>query len=141
MSAAERVPLLEADPLDEFVERVARRVVELLDERDSAAATAGASRMVDAAALARALSVSRATVYEHALELGAVQLGGGDRPRLRFDVDEARERWTRRVQGESSEPTEAPAVPAVRPARRRAAARMRDHLLPIGPMDESTDGL
>jgi hypothetical protein len=41
-------------------------------------------RFVDATALARALSVEREWVYEHASELGAIRLGG-PRGRLRFD--------------------------------------------------------
>jgi hypothetical protein len=48
--------------------------------------------MVDAAALAERLGVSRDFVYEHKLELGGVALGTGPRPRLRFDPDAAIER-------------------------------------------------
>jgi hypothetical protein len=65
--------------VDDLVERVALRVVELLDECD------GRAGLVDAAALARLLGVSRATDYDRASELGAIQLGDGERPRLRFD--------------------------------------------------------
>lgn len=32
-------------------------------------------------------------VYQHADELGAIRLGGGRRPRLRFDPRVVRERW------------------------------------------------
>lgn len=45
--------------------------------------------LVDAAAVAVTLGVSRAFVYEHAEALGAVRLGG-KRGRLRFDLDRAR---------------------------------------------------
>ena len=48
--------------------------------------------LVDAAALARHLGVARSFVYDHADRLGAIRLGDGPRPRLRFDVDEARRR-------------------------------------------------
>ncbi|HWH92906.1 MAG TPA: hypothetical protein VNT03_03515 [Baekduia sp.] len=41
--------------------------------------------LVDAAAVAAMLGVTRGWVYEHATELGAVRLGAGTRPRLRFD--------------------------------------------------------
>lgn len=61
---------------------VTERVVELLDERD-------ANELVDAAELARMLSVDREWVYEHADRLGAVRLGDGPRPRLRFEVGRA----------------------------------------------------
>lgn len=53
--------------------------------------------LVDAAALARMLSVSRATVYQYANELGAIQVGGGQRPRLRFDAEAAVEAWASRT--------------------------------------------
>jgi hypothetical protein len=42
-------------------------------------------QLVDAAAVAAMLGVTRGWVYEHATELGAVRLGSGTRPRLRFD--------------------------------------------------------
>lgn len=48
-------------------------------------------RLVDAQALADALGVRRETVYAHADELGAIRLGGGSKPRLRFDLEAARE--------------------------------------------------
>jgi hypothetical protein len=51
--------------------------------------------LVDAAALARALGVSRQYVYLHAAELGARRVGKGSRPRLRFDVDAARDAMDR----------------------------------------------
>jgi hypothetical protein len=42
-------------------------------------------QLVDAASVARMLGVSRDWVYEHATDLGAIRLGTGRRPRLRFD--------------------------------------------------------
>jgi hypothetical protein len=85
--SATRVPLLEAPSLDELVERVARRVVELLDDRDKASRYP--SGLVDAATLAPLLGLTRDWVYEHATELGAREIGEGSRPRLRFDVAES----------------------------------------------------
>jgi hypothetical protein len=61
---------------------VTEHILELLDERQ----TAG---LVDAAGLAGALGVDRAWVYEHADQLGAIRLGTGPKPRLRFDVGRA----------------------------------------------------
>jgi hypothetical protein len=43
------------------------------------------AQLIDATAVARMLGVTRGWVYEHATELGAVRLGAGTRPRLRFD--------------------------------------------------------
>ena len=84
MSAeSDRTVLLTA----EFANLVAARVVELLDER------ARSSGLVDAAGLARVLAVSRAFVYEHADELGAIRLGDGAKARLRFDGRRRGLRW------------------------------------------------
>jgi hypothetical protein len=120
------VPLLEVDRSDELVERIARRVVELLDERAGVQNVA----LVDAATLGRLLGVSRAMVYEHREELGAVMIGGGARPRLRFDVQTARQAWTARVEGERSQAAD-PDPPKRNPRRRRAAAQSDARLLPV----------
>jgi hypothetical protein len=58
------------------IEAIAQRVVELLGEDLS---------LLDAAAVARRLNRSRGWVYEHAVELGAIRLGDGERPRLGFE--------------------------------------------------------
>lgn len=50
-----------------------------------------APRLVDAQTLASALGVRRETVYTHADKLGAIRLGDGSKPRLRFDLETARE--------------------------------------------------
>jgi hypothetical protein len=46
--------------------------------------------LVDATTLAAELGVSRQFVYEHRAKLGALKLGDGPRPRLRFDPIAAR---------------------------------------------------
>jgi hypothetical protein len=73
-------PRIKLDP--EVVDAIARRVVELLEKR-------GLQRreLVDAAELARRLGIERSWVYSHAIELGAVKLGSGPKPRLRFDPE------------------------------------------------------
>lgn len=71
----------------EFVEAIAERVVDLLVARGVAPARSG---MLTAGELADELGVARSFVYEHADELGAVRLGGGSKPRLRFDLGAAR---------------------------------------------------
>jgi hypothetical protein len=50
-------------------------------------------------------------IYQHADELGCVRLGGGPRPRLRFDPNTVKERW----------PEVGGSLPATTPARRRSA--------------------
>ncbi|NLT05176.1 MAG: hypothetical protein GXY03_02580 [Solirubrobacterales bacterium] len=64
------------------IERIARRVAELVAARPPAAA-----RYVDAAEVARVLGVERDWVYAHARQLGAVRLGG-PQGRLRFDLQQ-----------------------------------------------------
>jgi hypothetical protein len=126
------VELMPADELGDLVERIARRVVELLDEREANfQRVENFARLVDSATLARMLGVSRAYVYEHALELGGVQLGDGDRPRLRFDVEKALERWTARETRSESQPPDPPAPADVVRRRRRRATRPGDGLLPV----------
>ena len=109
----------------EAVEAVARRVAELL--RDDVPAAG----LVDAATVARALGVSRATVYERADDLGAVRLGEGTRARLRFDLAEVRERWISRSASERPDGERAQPERGTRRARRTRAGRTAE-LLPVG---------
>lgn len=67
-----------------LVDAIAERVADLLRGEPPRGC------MVDAATLAGALGVDRSYVYAHADELGAVRLGGGLKPRLRFDLEAAR---------------------------------------------------
>jgi hypothetical protein len=67
---------------DADVDRVARRIVELLDERE-----AMPRALVDVAAAASALSVSQKFVRKHAIELGGRQLVRGGP--WRFDLAKA----------------------------------------------------
>ena len=69
------------------VEAIAGRVIDLLQQ-----SAAAAPELIDAAELARRLAVDRSWVYAHAIELGAVKLGEGPRPRLRFDPKLAADR-------------------------------------------------
>jgi hypothetical protein len=73
---------IKLDP--QTIEAIARRVVELLERRGLQS-----RELVDAAELARRLGIERSWVYSHAIELGAVKLGGGAKPRLRFDPEVA----------------------------------------------------
>jgi hypothetical protein len=79
-----------ADLTPEAIEAIAKRVAELLAARTAAAAQPAPvtpARLLDVAEVARHLGVTRAWVYQHARELGAVRIGGGPRARLRFDVE------------------------------------------------------
>jgi hypothetical protein len=77
----------------ELVDAIAWRVVELLTDRGTPVRSR--RQMLSAAELATELGVARSFVYDHADELGAVRLGGGSKPRLRFawrvvDLERAR---------------------------------------------------
>jgi len=68
-------------------------------------------------------------VYQHADELGCVRLGGGVRPRLRFDPNTVRERW----------PQVGGSLPETAPARRRAASTRASRKRPGRPRFELLD--
>lgn len=74
--------VLERPELD--VDAVAAAVAERLTAAEG-------DGLVDAATLAKLLGVSRAYVYDNSDALGAIPVGDGPRPRLRFDVQRALE--------------------------------------------------
>ncbi len=79
------------------VELIARRVVELLRSEKP---EPGPTSLIDAAALAGRLGVSRAWVYEHAELLGARRLGRGSKARLRFDPTDAERAFADRAKAD-----------------------------------------
>jgi hypothetical protein len=103
-----------------LVDALAERVAELLCPES-------AHRLVDAATLAGALGVDRSYVYAHADELGAVRLGGGSKPRLRFDLEAAREAMARYASKQSQGSNVSAGAESVVPAagrRRRLPNRL-----------------
>ena len=74
----------------ESIEAIARRVAELVSP--PAPADAPPVRLLSATEVSQALGVERSWVYEHAIELGAIRIGDGPRPRLRFDLKTVRGR-------------------------------------------------
>lgn len=116
--ASERIKL---DP--PTVEAIARRVVEILEQRGLQS-----RELVDAAELARRFGIERSWVYSHAIELGAVKLGSGPKPRLRFDPQIAA-----RVLRKAGEQTAAdpPARSGKRADRPSAGGVSEVRLLPI----------
>lgn len=80
---------------DQTVDRLARRVAELLRETplsEGRGSRRSADRFLSAAQVAERWQVDREWVYAHADELGVLRLGSGPRPRLRFDPDRIAER-------------------------------------------------
>jgi hypothetical protein len=115
--AAQRIRL---DP--QTTEAIARRVVELLEKHGLQN-----RELVDAAELARRLGIERSWVYSHAIELGAVKLGGGAKPRLRFDPEVAARVLRRVGEGPAADP---PARSSKRAGQPRVS-RGRGEPLPI----------
>jgi hypothetical protein len=77
----------------ESIEALATRLAELVGANlPASVAEEPEKKMLSAAEVSRQWGVSRRWVYDHAEELGAVALGGGPRPRLRFDPDVVAER-------------------------------------------------
>jgi hypothetical protein len=76
----------------ESIEALATRLAELLGEPREPEPAAAGEKKISAAKVSELWGVSRRWVYDHAQELGALRLGSGPRPRLRFDPDEVAER-------------------------------------------------
>ena len=69
----------------EFIDAVARRVVELLLEEELV--SVARPRLLTVAQVAREFGVSADWLYANAEPLGAIRMGRGPRARLRFDRD------------------------------------------------------
>ena len=111
---------IKLDP--ELVDAIARRVVELLEEKGIQQ-----RELVDASELARRLEIERSWVYSHAIELGAVKLGQGKKPRLRFDPEIAARVLRKVGEGTADDPPTLLGERADRPRSERGLAP----LLPI----------
>jgi hypothetical protein len=99
--------------VEEIAELVAERVVGELGGRQ----VATRAELIDAHDVARILGCKRTWVYEHKSELPLVRLGGGSRPRLRFDrarVEAMAASEVAQPDGETEGPTRSP-----NPRRRR----------------------
>lgn len=70
--------------------------------------------LIDAAEVARRYGLARSTIYDNAARLGAVRLGTGTRPRLRFHPD----RVAQALAAERHEPEPQPATPRSRRRQR-----------------------
>lgn len=107
--------LAEAEFVDRFADLVADRVVRRLVPYLGAGG-APSEGLVDASEVARMAGRTRRWVYEHAGVLGAVPLGGGERPRLGFHPARVREYLSRDV----GKPEPRPAPQYATPRRRKA---------------------
>ena len=114
-------PRIKLDP--QAVEAIARRVVEILERRGLQG-----RELVDAAELARRFGIERSWVYTHAIELGAVKLGDGPKPRLRFDPQIAARVLRRVGEGPAADP---PARSGKRAGQPSGSGGSEVQLLPI----------
>jgi hypothetical protein len=116
---ADRERFEEALAEAEFVDRVANLVADRVVERLVPYLGAGGAPpegLVDASEVARMAGRTRRWVYEHAGVLGAVPLGGGERPRLGFHPARVRDYLSRDV----GKPEPRPAPQYATPRRRKA---------------------
>jgi hypothetical protein len=104
------------------VEAIARRVAEILTPRLSEIAPGATRRLLTAAEVSEWWGVDRSWVYAHTTELGAIRLGSGRRPRLRFDPELVARSFDQ----------QAPQSPEVQPRRR---ARRRSRPMPADSVD------
>lgn len=110
------------------VEAIAQRSAELVLAAITAdPARAQPSALIDASAVAKRFGVDRGWVYDHADELGAVRLGTGARPRLRFDPDVELAALASR----DRRPPERPEIASSPGRRRRRTTAASAQLLPI----------
>jgi hypothetical protein len=104
------------------IELLAARVADLIAQRlaPQSPASTGPDRLLSATEVSKWWGVSRGWVYRHAVELGAVRIGDGERPRLRFHPDQVSRRLAR--------PPSTPPAEAVEPPRyaRRSPRIRRD---------------
>ncbi|MCW2995252.1 MAG: hypothetical protein JWQ18_2747 [Conexibacter sp.] len=113
---------LDAQSVDDLAHRVADLVHQ---QRHEPATSAGGEtgvgepgRLLSAAQVASLWGVDRSWVYDHADELGALRLGAGVRPRLRFSPDRVTSYF-------DSQPEPEPAPPPRAPRRRSRGRHVR----------------
>jgi hypothetical protein len=123
-----RVRRAAAELTPEAIEQIAQRVAQLLRHSEPSRSDRNTG-LLDAGQLARQLGTTRAWVYEHANELGAITLGDGPRPRLRFDPEIAAQALQARRRPKPANASPMPAAPSPGRPRRRPSSTMP--LLPV----------
>jgi len=118
---------IKLDP--QATEAIARKVVELLEKRGLQK-----RELVDAAELARRFGIERSWVYSHAIELGAVKLGSGAKPRLRFDPEIAARMLRKADEKSAADP---PTHSGERAGQPSVGGGSGVRLLPIHPQGEN----
>jgi hypothetical protein len=96
---------LHPDDLQALAVLVAEEVVARLRDAEPVESS---QTLLTAAEVAERFSVARGWVYENADALGAVRIGGGSRPRVRFEPERVRAALTRRLDSGESEAADEP---------------------------------
>jgi hypothetical protein len=130
--AAPVVVRLDCETIDLLADRLAERLTHQPDDEPQET-----GRKLSAAQVAARWGVERAWVYAHAEQLGALRLGTGPRPRLRFDPVRVAEYLS------PSRPTSSPPVSGNRGADVRRSPRIKSDYaeeLPFRPDPELSSG-
>jgi hypothetical protein len=123
--ARARVRRAYAELTPQVIEQIAQRAAELIKGGEPSRRQ---GRLLAASELARRLGVSREWVYAHATELGAITIGDGPKPRLRFDPQVAEAAVAARRRRPDPAP---PKASQAHSPRRRAPAPDSGPLLPV----------
>jgi len=115
-----------AELTPDAIEQIAQRVAQLLRHDTAPDAPTG---LMDAGQLARQLGLTRAWVYQHAAELGAIRVGTGPRARLRFDPNTV----TAVLNSQPRQPPSAGRTPSAPRLRPSAIPNTTVPLLPVRP--------
>jgi hypothetical protein len=99
-SSAPRPTVVRLHP--ESIERIALRVAVLLARRPSERRAPEEPHLLTASEVSKRYRVHRGWVYAHAQELGAIPIGDGTRPRLRFDASQVARRLRHPDDGEAA---------------------------------------
>src|SRR5580704_19759070 len=126
-----RVRHAAAELTPEAIEQIAQRVAQLLrhERLHTEQAQEAPTGLMDAGQLARQLGLTRAWVYQHAAELGAIRVGTGPRARLRFDPNTV----AAALNSQPRQPSSAGRTPSTPRLRPSASPTTTVPLLPVRP--------
>lgn len=99
------------------------------------------SGLLSAAQLAQHLGLTRSWIYQHARELGAIQLGTGSKPRLRFDLTTVKTALTRTDNNYSAHPAPQAPRPRHRPGKTTDTALLPIHDSYAGQLSRTARGV
>jgi len=108
----------------ESIEALAVRLAEILRDDPEPGSASSQKKMIPASEVSRRWGVARRWVYDHREDLGAFRMGGGPRPRLRFDPEIVTERLGTPVAERRPRPADRPRSTWI------GASRMSDSLSP-----------